>query len=119
MAEDTRDDFLLEFMKHAIDKAGKSVGYNEAKELQWKVIAEVASGHDVFAVLPTGFGKSFCYGCLLLVFDEMISPSQPSIVCVISPLTAIIEDQVAYCSYNDCRSCFLFYGSVFVHKLGV
>ena len=91
MAEDT---FFLEVMNHAIDKAGRYLGYDEVKELQRKVISEVVSGRDVFAVLPRGFGKSLCYGCLPLVFDEMINPPQPSIVCVISPLTAIIEDQV-------------------------
>ena len=55
MAEDTKMIFL-EFMKHGIEKAGKSLGYNEVKELQWKVISEVVSSRDVFAVLPTGFG---------------------------------------------------------------
>ena len=47
MADDT-------FIKRAIDKATDYLGYNEVKELQWKVIAEVVSGRDVFAVLPTG-----------------------------------------------------------------
>ena len=88
MADDT-------FIKRAIDKATNYLGYNEVKELQWKVIAEVVSGRDVFAVLPTGFGKSLCYGCLPIVFDEIFNPSDPSIVCVISPLTVIIKDQVA------------------------
>lgn len=93
MAEYTEDDFQ-EVLRHAIEKAVKYLGYTKVKELQWTVIAEVVSGRDVFVVLPTGFGKSLCYGCLPLVFDEIINPPQPSIVCVISPLTAIIEDQV-------------------------
>ena len=46
----------MKFMKHAIDKAGKSLGYNEVKELQWKVIAEVVSSQDFFTVLLKGFG---------------------------------------------------------------
>ncbi|XP_065892414.1 uncharacterized protein [Dysidea avara] len=81
-------------IKIAVDKAAKHLGYNEVKDLQMKVISEVLSGHDVFAVLPTGYGKSLCYGCLPLAFDEIFKPIKPSIVCVISPLTAIIEDQV-------------------------
>ena len=43
-------------MKHAVDKAGKPLGYNEINELHWKVITEVVSGRDVFAILPTEFG---------------------------------------------------------------
>ena len=39
MAKDTKDNFFFEFMEYATDKAGKSLGYNEVKELQWKVIA--------------------------------------------------------------------------------
>ena len=42
----------------AIDKAAKHLGYDKLKELQWKVMKEVIKGNDVFAVLPTGFGKS-------------------------------------------------------------
>ena len=80
----------------AIDKAARTLGYDVIKELQLKVIKEVIKGKDVFAVLPTGYGKSLCYGCLPLAFDEIYKPQEPSIVCVISPLTAIIEDQVLY-----------------------
>ena len=82
--EDTR-------IKSAVDKAAGLLGYSEVKELQWNVIFEVIKGRDVFAVLPTGYGKSLC---LPLAFDEIYKPDKPSIVCVISPLTAIIEDQV-------------------------
>ncbi len=54
----------------------------------------VATGHDVFAVLPTCYGKSLCYGCLPLVFDSLHKQAT-SIVAVVTPLTVIIEDQVA------------------------
>ena len=35
------------FLKHAIDKTGKFLGYNEVKKLQWKGIAEVVSDHMI------------------------------------------------------------------------
>jgi len=41
-----------------------------------------------------GFGKSLCYACLPMVFNFLFKPSQSSIVCVVTPLTAILEDQV-------------------------
>ena len=73
----------------------KKLGYLAVKDLQLQVISEVIRGHDEFAVLPTIYGKSLCYGCLPQVFDELYHPELPSIVCIISPLIAIIEDQVA------------------------
>jgi len=78
----------------AIFRAAKRIGYDSVKELQLEVIQKVITGNDIFAVLPTGFGKSLCYGCLPFVFDEIYKPEQPTIVCVISPLVGIIEDQV-------------------------
>jgi len=41
-------------IKSAVDKATQVLGYHGVKELQWKVISEVLTSHDVFAVLPTG-----------------------------------------------------------------
>ncbi len=47
---------------------------------------------DVFAVLPTGFGKSLCYGCLPLAFAELekAERTEGPIVVVVTPLTAIM-----------------------------
>ena len=47
---------------------------------------------DVFVILPTGFGKSLCFGCLPSVFDCL--KGKGSIVIVISPLIALMKDQV-------------------------
>jgi len=50
-----------DFIKRAIDKAAQHVGYVSVKRHQYKVILEVLNGHDVFAILPTGFGKSLTH----------------------------------------------------------
>ena len=47
-------------------------------------------GNDVFAVLPTGFGKV----CAMLVFLESLICCVHILVAVITPLTAIVKDQV-------------------------
>ena len=86
-------------IKSAVDKAAEHLGYKEVKDLQWKVIFEVMSVHDVFTVLSTGYDKSLCYGCLPLAFDKLYKPAKPSIICAVSPLTAIIEDQVDFVWY--------------------
>ena len=52
----------------------------------------------VFVVLPTGFGKSACYQCLPLLYGPL------SIVVVVTPLTAIMKDQVSLASYPSLAS---------------
>ena len=61
-----------------------------------EVVLSFLTGNDVFAVLPTGYGKSMCYACLPFLFDNHLALQQGelSIVIVVCPLTAIIEDQV-------------------------
>ena len=44
--------------------------------------------------LPTGYGKSLCYGCLPGAFDRLRRSKAKSIVVVISPLVALMKDQV-------------------------
>ena len=38
-----------------------SLGYAKLKEEQRSVIINFVSGNDVFAVMPTGYGKTVCY----------------------------------------------------------
>ena len=51
-------------------------------------------GNDVFGVLPTGYGKSLCYTVLPDLLDTLLQPAEPSIVVIVTPLTAIMDDQV-------------------------
>ena len=77
----------------AAQSAAKDLGYKYLKEKQLEVLVNFLSGNDVFAVLPTGYGKSLCYTCLPKACDSLFQ-TEGSIVVVITPLTAIIKDQV-------------------------
>ena len=70
-AGEVKDEGLEGVTVHAV----KKLGYN-IKELQFDIVQKVVTGYNIFAVLPTGFGKSLCYGCLPLVFDEMYKPER-------------------------------------------
>ena len=76
--------------------AARELGYPDLKPEQLDVVKTFVSGRDVFAVLPTGYGKSLCYGCLPIVFDKLLGSSRSkSIVVVVTPLIAIMKDQVS------------------------
>ena len=83
-----------EMAEKAITRIIQKLGYSQLKPEQLKVIVEFICGKDVFAVMPTGFGKTLCYACLPLVFDELTHGRAPSIILVVTPLNAIIKDQV-------------------------
>jgi len=57
----------------------------ELKPSQLAVISAVAEGRNVLALLPTGFGKSFCFQLPALVL--------PGVTIVVSPLVALMHDQ--------------------------
>lgn len=67
---------------------------NEQKE----AICSLLRGKDVFAVLPTGFGKSLIYQLFLAAKAKLIQQSEtaeePRQILVISPLKSIIQDQI-------------------------
>ena len=78
------------------EDAARLLGYRQMKPQQHRVVESFLNGHDVFGVLPTGFGKSLCYACLPIVFDKLQHKPHagPSIVLIVSPLIAIMKDQV-------------------------
>ena len=61
-------------------------GWSRFRAGQRPVVEAVLSGRDALAVLPTGGGKSLCYQLPALV--------RQGLVVVISPLVALMEDQV-------------------------
>ena len=64
----------------------KYFGFSSFRPLQQEIISDSLAGKDVFAVLPTGGGKSLCFQLPALV--------RPGLTVVISPLIALMKDQV-------------------------
>src|SRR5436853_3924708 len=61
-------------------------GFTSFRPLQEEIIRDSLGGKDVFAVLPTGGGKSLCYQLPALI--------RPGLTVVVSPLIALMKDQV-------------------------
>src|SRR5499426_3804206 len=61
-------------------------GFSRFREGQADVIEAVLAGQDVIVVMPTGGGKSLCYQLPALLF--------PGVTLVVSPLIALMKDQV-------------------------
>jgi ATP-dependent DNA helicase RecQ len=76
-------------LKHAADKLRIAC----FRKHQEDAIINFTNGHDVFISLPTNYGKSKIYQGVPLCQDYMRSNSQ-AIALVVSPITAIIEQQV-------------------------
>ena len=53
-------------IRDAARSAARELGYANLKPEQLDVVEAFVKGRDVFAVLPTGYGKSLCFGCLPL-----------------------------------------------------
>jgi RecQ family ATP-dependent DNA helicase len=62
-------------------------GFNSFREHQLEVCEQVTLGRDVLLVMPTGAGKSLCY--------QIPGLARGGTALVISPLIALIEDQVS------------------------
>jgi ATP-dependent DNA helicase RecQ len=73
-------------MQTALEILEKYWNFDSFKTPQYEIIRSVLEGKDTFGLMPTGGGKSICYQVPALMKD--------GICLVISPLVALMKDQV-------------------------
>ena len=77
----------------------KNFGFDSFRPLQEEIIRDALAGRDVFALLPTGGGKSLCFQLPALV--------RPGLTVVVSPLIALMKDQVDALQASGVAATFL------------
>jgi len=74
-------------------------GYDSFRPLQREIVEASLAGDDILALLPTGGGKSLCYQLPAIV--------RPGLTLVVSPLIALMKDQVDALAANGVPATFL------------
>ena len=70
----------------AIDVLEKYWGYTSFRKMQEDIVNAALEERDVLAILPTGGGKSVCF--------QVPAMMKPGIAIVVTPLIALMKDQV-------------------------
>ena len=84
---------------HAHDILHSVFGYETFRPQQQEIVDHMIAGGDALVLMPTGGGKSLCYQIPAIV--------RPGVGIIISPLIALMQDQVSALHLNGARAAFL------------
>jgi len=82
-----------------LDTLKRHFGYDAFRPLQEEIIRHVLDGKDCLALMPTGGGKSLCFQMPALVGG--------GVTIVVSPLIALMKDQVDQLRTNGVEAAFI------------
>ena len=77
----------------------ETFGYRSFRPFQEAIVRDLCEGRDVLAIMPTGAGKSICF--------QVPAIYRPGCAVVVSPLIALMHDQVRALSANGVRAATL------------
>lgn len=77
-------------------------GYNEFRGIQADIIQSISEGHDTLGLMPTGGGKSITF--------QVPTLAQEGICIVITPLIALMKDQVANLKERGIKAAAIYSG---------
>ena len=77
----------------------ENFGFENFRPNQEDIIKSIIDGKDTIAIMPTGGGKSICFQLSALIFDGL--------TIVISPLIALMKDQVDSLKANGIAACYI------------
>lgn len=70
----------------------RNFGFDSFRPGQHSIVRDALAGRDVLAIMPTGGGKSLCF--------QLPAVMQPGVTLVVSPLIALMQDQVRLLTQN-------------------
>jgi len=85
--------------KTPLEVLKKVFGFDGFRENQQEIIQAVLDGRDAFVLMPTGSGKSICYQIPSIILN--------GVGLVVSPLIALMQNQVEALRQNGVRAAFL------------
>ena len=74
-------------------------GFDEFRAGQEAVVRDALAGRDLLALMPTGGGKSLCF--------QLPAMLRPGVTLVVSPLIALMQDQVRLLRDNDIPASYI------------
>ncbi|MBK9351804.1 MAG: DNA helicase RecQ [Sulfuritalea sp.] len=86
-------------MSPALQTLRRVFGFEAFRGAQEEIVEHVVGGGDALVLMPTGGGKSLCYQLPALL--------RPGVAVVVSPLIALMQDQVAALRQAGVRAAFL------------